>query len=155
MINETGRIVAIESDCVWVETLRKSTCNSCSAQKGCGHGLLNKFDPSRAHHVRVLLGDLSPDELSVGDQVEMGIPEQLLVGGALLAYLMPLVTMLFGTIVVSYFWEGDIAAFIGALSGVIVGFGLLKLHAVKNHNNPSLQPKLQSLKDPVLHSLTL
>ena len=47
MLIETGRVVAVEAneEALWVETIRQSTCGSCAANKGCGHGLLNRANP--------------------------------------------------------------------------------------------------------------
>ena len=40
MLTETGRVVAVDDDGLWVETVRRSTCNACGVRQGCGHGLL-------------------------------------------------------------------------------------------------------------------
>jgi len=40
MLRESGRVVAIESDAVWVETIRSSLCGSCAAKAGCGQDYL-------------------------------------------------------------------------------------------------------------------
>ncbi|ARN75354.1 SoxR reducing system RseC family protein [Oceanicoccus sagamiensis] len=140
MIKETGRVVAIETDCLWVETIRQSTCNSCSAQKGCGHGILNKATAGRLNHMRVLLRDQPASDFAVDDEVDISIPEQVLVTGALLVYLLPLISLLAGTLLVSAFWQGDLAAFLGAVLGFIAGLAGVKYHASINRNNMDLQP---------------
>lgn len=40
MLTETGRVIAIDDDGVWVETLKQSACHQCKARKGCGQKLL-------------------------------------------------------------------------------------------------------------------
>lgn len=144
MIKETGRVVAIETDSVWVETIRQSTCNSCSVQKGCGHRLLNKAGAGKAHHLRVLLGGRSATDFQLDDEVDISIPEQVLVTGALLVYLLPLITLLAGAIFSALWWAGDIAAFIGAVAGFLAGLGVVKWHAVINRDNERLQPVIMS-----------
>ena len=146
MITETGRIVAVESDCVWVETIRQSTCNSCSVQKGCGHGLMNKVDAGRLNHVRALLAGSSPELFAINDVVRISIPEKVLVQGALLVYLLPLLTMLGGGLLVSHFWVGDVIAAFGALAGLGLGFALVRWHAFRTRDDASLQPSV--LPDP-------
>ena len=47
MLLERGRVVAIEADAVWVETIRRSTCAGCSARSGCGHGVLARASGGR------------------------------------------------------------------------------------------------------------
>ena len=77
MIEEPGRVVAVEEGAVWVQTLRKSTCSSCSANAGCGQGLLDKLAiTSQRGNVRALT-DL---QLAVGDEVVIGVREELLLG---------------------------------------------------------------------------
>ena len=87
MIEEQARVVALEAGAVWVETLRQSTCGGCSANAGCGQGLMDKIGVRASHgHVRALC-DL---QLQVGDQVVIGIAEDWLLRSALLVYLLPL-----------------------------------------------------------------
>ncbi len=141
MITESGRVVAIESDCLWVETIRQSTCNSCSAQKGCGHGMLNKMGGGRPHHLRVLLRDKLASDFAIGDEVDLSIAEQVLVSSALIVYLLPLISLLLGAMVASYGWPGsDLASFGGAIVGFITGFAMVKYHALASRNNLALQP---------------
>ena len=64
MIEEQARVVALEAGAVWVETRRQSTCGGCSANAGCGQGLMDKIGVRASHgHVRALC-DL---QLQVGD----------------------------------------------------------------------------------------
>lgn len=46
MLSETGRVVAIDKDGLWVETLKTSSCAKCSAQSGCGQNLAAKLLPN-------------------------------------------------------------------------------------------------------------
>lgn len=140
MINESGRVVAIEPDCLWVETIRQSSCGSCSAQKGCGHGILNQSSAGRRSHLRVLLRELPASDFSIDDEVDISIPERVLVMGALLVYILPLLTMLAAAMLVSQWWPGDVAAFIAAVLGFVMGLGLVKYHAVSHRNDLGLQP---------------
>ncbi len=144
-MRENGRVVAIENDCLWVETIRQSTCNTCSAQKGCGHGMMNKIGNGRRHHIRVLLGERVATDFAIDDQVEISVPEQVLVSGALLVYLLPLVTLLAGASVIGQWWPGDFMAFIGALCGFAMGVGMVRIHAQFNRNNITMQPVLIGL----------
>ena len=66
MILETGRIVAIEPEGVWVETIQKSACGSCKAEKGCGQSLINKWDGHTAY-IWVLLEGRNPENYQLGN----------------------------------------------------------------------------------------
>jgi len=59
MLTETARVVALDSDAVWVETLRQTSCGSCAARSGCGHGMLNT---ARAGASRGFVKALLPSE---------------------------------------------------------------------------------------------
>jgi len=96
MILETGRIMAIETEGVWVETVRKSACGSCKAEKGCGQSLINKWDGHTAY-IWVLLEGRNPADYQLGDEIQIGIPEEVIAKGALLVYMVPLITLLLAT----------------------------------------------------------
>jgi sigma-E factor negative regulatory protein RseC len=140
VITETGRVVAVEADSLWIETIRRSTCNSCSAQKACGHGLMNKLDSGRQHHVRALLDGQAADDFNLDDEVEISIPEQVLVVGPLVVYMLPLLLMLAGAIITAQFLAGDVAAFAGSVVGLSVGLGLVRYHSYCTRNQRQFQP---------------
>lgn len=152
MIKENGRVVAIEENCLWVETIRKTTCNSCSAQKGCGHGILNKMDAGRQHHVRVLLRDLPSSDFSINDEVEISIPEQVLVRGAFIVYLFPLISLFAVAGLANNLWPGDIPAFIGSVLGFGLGVAGVKIHSVVSRDNVDMQPSVRALPQSQQHS---
>ena len=140
MITETGKIVAIETDCLWVETVRQSTCGGCALQKGCGHGLLNQIGAGRRNYLRVLYNNQHASCFTVGDQVDIAIPEKVLIQSALLMYIVPLLGLLAGALLASWWWPADSASFIGSLLGFVAGLGLVKYRSQANCNNRELQP---------------
>lgn len=139
-MTETGRVVGIESDSLWVETVRRSTCNACSAQKGCGTGLLNRIGDGRRNHLRVLLGGQSPDRFHLDDIVEISIPEHVLLSGAVIVYLVPLVSMLAGMAAAQSLFATDGGAALGALAGFVLGLLGVRLHAHWIRDNAAYQP---------------
>lgn len=139
MITETGRVVGIDDKALWVETIRRSTCGSCVAQKGCGQGLMNKATDGRRNQLRVLLGSQSADNFELDDEVEISIPERALISGAMVVYLLPLFTMIGGMALGSLYAAGDLAAATGALLGFVTGMGVVRLHASYIQNKPAFQ----------------
>lgn len=91
MIEEPGRVVALDDGAVWVETRRKSTCSGCSAKNGCGQGLM---DTLGVREQRGLIRALSDLQLQVGDSVIVGVREDVLLRGAVLVYLLPLLMLM-------------------------------------------------------------
>ncbi len=145
MLTENGRVVAVEADGLWVETVRKSTCGACSAQKGCGHGILNRMTDGKRGYIRVLPGDQSIQDYRVDDEVRFSIPEEVILRGSLVAYLVPIVGLLLGAPAASAGLPqmGDAGALLGAVGGFLVGLGLVRWHAVRHQDDPAFQPLLQ------------
>ena len=141
-MHESGRIVAVDDDALWVETIRQSTCGSCSAQKGCGQGLLNKLGDGKRNHIRVLLGSAPVSDYRIDDQVEFVVPDNVLLKAAAVVYLLPLFAMLLGMGLAHEWFGSQGLAAVGALVGFGVGFALVRLHALLNANNPNLQPRV-------------
>lgn len=141
---ERGRVVAIDEDALWVETIRQSTCGSCSARAGCGQGLLNRLGDGRRNHLRVLLDDSSPQEYRLDDSVEFSVSDNVLLKAAAVVYLVPLVGMLLGMGLAHEGSGSQGVAALGALVGFALGFGLVRLHAWYTRNDPRLQPRLVS-----------
>ncbi len=151
MLTETGRVVAVDSDGLWVETIRQSTCGSCAARKGCGHSLLNRVYDGRRGLIRVLPGELALADCRVHDAVRISIPEEVILRGSMVAYVMPLLCMLGGAVLAVQLFTGseDVLAACGALGGLALGFGLLRWHATRHHNDASFQPVLvEVLRSP-------
>lgn len=141
---ESGRIVAINDDSLWVETIRQSTCGSCVAQKGCGQGLLNRIGDGKRNHIRVLLDGASASAFKLDDDVEFAVPDNVLLKAAAMVYLLPLFALLAG-MGLAHEWSGSQGlAAVGALAGFAIGFALVRLHALINADNPKLQPRLVS-----------
>lgn len=141
MLIESGQIMALEKDCLWVETVQRSTCNSCSAQKGCGQSLLAKW-AGRPQYLRVLLCGRSSAEFEVGDSVEVGIPEGVVALGAAFVYLLPLFMMLLGAVTGHLLFLSELVSVLAALLGVIIGGILVRCHARYYRNDVRFQPVL-------------
>ena len=91
MLEENGRVVRIESGTVWVETVKQSSCSSCSAQKGCGQSLLAKVGDGRRMEIQVD----NPQHLDVAidDDVTLGVGERSFITASFLVYMLPLLVM--------------------------------------------------------------
>ncbi|HHQ4688981.1 SoxR reducing system RseC family protein [Aeromonas veronii] len=90
MSEELATVVAIEGDHAWVECERRSACSGCQQQSNCGTGTVAKAFPLKAPRLRVRL----TAEVRVGQQVRLGIPQESLLRGAALVYVLPLFCLL-------------------------------------------------------------
>ncbi|NWO05399.1 MAG: SoxR reducing system RseC family protein [Alteromonadaceae bacterium] len=137
MITETGKVVAIDGNSAWVQTIRTSACQSCSARAGCGQRALASVSGGRANQVRVLNSALA----RVGDEVVLGIDERSLLTASLRVYGIPLLAMVFGCIA-GFRWFGgnDLAAVLGAGAGLAAGFALLRFR--QGRDGEACQPRM-------------
>ena len=143
MVTESGRVVAVETDSVWVETLQQSTCNSCAVQKGCGQSLLNKWHAGRPNHIRVLLRDQRASTYVIGDRVDIAVPDEVILKGSLIVYILPLIGLLLGAGSAAALVAGsEFAAILGAMIGFLAGACLVRWHGRISRDDPALQPQL-------------
>lgn len=137
MIEESGRVVALEDGAVWVQTLRQSTCASCSANAGCGQGLLDKLAiSSQRGHVRALT-DL---HLAIGDEVVIGVREELLLGSAVQVYLLPLLALLGGGLLAQSLGLSEPLTIALGLGGLVAAGLLVRWRSLRVADDPDLQP---------------
>ena len=145
MLTEIGRVVALDADSLWVETLRKTTCGTCAAQKGCGHGLLNRMSSGSRNYIRVLLAGQLSAQYALDDQVRIAIPEQVVLRSSCVVYGLPLLCMLaLAVAMVQGFPQQsvDLMSGMGALAGFLLGIVLVRLHARWHHDDLEFQPRL-------------
>ncbi|WP_299592022.1 SoxR reducing system RseC family protein [uncultured Microbulbifer sp.] len=141
MIEERGRVVALEQSGIWVETVQRSGCHSCAAKSGCGTGLLGDFW-SKASQVRVSISPETLLRIRLHDTVVIGVAENTLAASALMVYLVPLLLLVLGAL------AGDavvVGSELGAISGAAMGLGLgafaIRLFSHFNRNNPAMAPQ--------------
>jgi sigma-E factor negative regulatory protein RseC len=138
MILETATITSVEKDALWVEAVQKSACETCTAQKGCGTAVLSKLT-GRMSRLRVLKSPQASQFYSVGQQVTIAIPEDVVVLASVCAYLVPLFTSLLGLWLLG---SNDVYSVVGAVLGLAFGGGLVSLYNARLRDNPRFNPVL-------------
>ena len=118
MIEEQAEVTAIEGPYAWVTCRAQQDCARCAEGKGCGGGILGRWLGDRLHRVRVTY----QGDLGIGDCVVIGLDERVLFSLALLVYGLPLVLMFVGAALGHGWIGGDVAAGVGMLVGLSVGF---------------------------------
>jgi sigma-E factor negative regulatory protein RseC len=161
VIEEQGRVVALEPGAVWVETIRHNACQSCAARKGCGHAMMDAERAGSRARVRVLSGELSDANagessatpLRLDEFVVIGIPEGLLLRGALMVYLMPLLLLFAGALLGQQFIDSALLdpAAVGGLTGLAGGFLINRWYSVRHRRDPAMHPQVlrRQAKDPL------
>lgn len=128
MIEERGRVLSVEHDAVWVETLRRSACDSCQARNGCGQSVLQRLGlGARSGFIRVL-NPQQRHRFRVGDEIVIGIPEHAVLHGSFMVYLVPLVMLFAGALLAHFLGAAEGLIILAGFSGMGVGFAAVHWH---------------------------
>lgn len=143
MLEETGTVVAVEGEQAWVQTIRKSACSSCEAKSGCGQGVLSRISDGKANQVLVT----NTLNLNVGDEVLIGIPEDLLVKASVMVYLLPLIMMMAAASIIERVLNvNDGWVTLAGIVGLAFGFLLVKIYSHWHKNDQNFCPKMIKAK---------
>jgi sigma-E factor negative regulatory protein RseC len=141
MIEETAMVMRVEGEYAFVETQKRAACGSCQSQGSCSTTVLAGLFKRHYNHLKVENTVLAKP----GEQVVIGLQEQALIKLSILAYLLPLLSMILAAIAAQYLiglfstYTGELPQVIGGLLGLIGGFFLLRLLASKNRHDPGYQ----------------
>jgi sigma-E factor negative regulatory protein RseC len=140
MLEENGRVVRIDSESVWVETVKQSACSSCSAQKGCGQSLLAKVGDGKRMEIQVD----NPQHLEVGvdDEVTLGVGERSFITASFLVYLLPLLVMFIFSVTGQVLGFSEPKVILSAALGLAGGFLLTRFISGLISRNCSYRPVL-------------
>ena len=146
MIEEHAIILSTEDDSenqaiATIEVVRKTACGLCGKTSGCGNAIWGKIFAHKSTSFKAQNGI----NARVGQGVIVGIDESAVMKSALLLYVVPLVTMLIATILVSQFYDADIVKIIGAVLGLVFGFFWVKGHTTGHVYYQQHQPKILRL----------
>jgi sigma-E factor negative regulatory protein RseC len=96
-----------------------------------------------------LLEGRNPDDYRIGDEIQIGIPDDVVVKASILAYVMPLILMLSLTILAHYLFNSEAITALGALGGLLLGGFILRWHAQRNRYDSRFQPVLVDGRKPL------
>jgi len=150
MIEEQATVIDREGDYVWVQTHRQSSCGHCSAKNTCGTQVLSKVLGNKTAQVRCW----NSKDVKIGDQVIIGIEESALLGGSLLVYFLPLISMIiFGAVSVflsKAWWPDDVDLWsvIASVSGLLLGLVFTNYHTQKINQRKRYEPILLKKLNP-------
>lgn len=125
MLTELGVVTKQDANTVWVQTESKTSCNSCQVNSSCGTGIISKAFSERSF-ITPMLNTLNAE---VGDQVEVGIHENLVVKASFWVYLLPLLMMIIFAFVSNSLFDQskELVQIMSAVLGFIVGFWIARL----------------------------
>ena len=130
MIEQKATVVASDEETVWLQAERESTCSQCQVKQGCGTGLLTKHVGKRFSRIAVA----KTNDVTVGQQVQLAIPEQSLLHGAFLMYIVPLALLFLFAAVAQALDFNDAGEIFSGLSGLFIGFYWVRIR-LRNTKN--------------------
>jgi sigma-E factor negative regulatory protein RseC len=126
MIEEYAVITKRFDDHVMLEIERRTACGLCGQKRGCGNSTWGKLLGHESHEF--------PAEnvinANVGDSVVVGIDEHIVLSSAFYLYVVPLLTMLVGTVLADTLFDNEFYVILGAAAGLLLGFVWVKGHLV-------------------------
>ena len=124
-MNQTGRVIAVDNESVWVDVSRQSACQSCQARNGCGKRMLDKAGFSSSHTLKLPRGAA---ELSTGDELELLLPDEDISRASLILYIVPLLLMLLFGALANAVWQVEGLTIVATFTGL--GFGVLSMRLI-------------------------
>ncbi|NQZ54150.1 MAG: SoxR reducing system RseC family protein [Piscirickettsiaceae bacterium] len=118
MIEQKAKVVSFDDETVWLEAERQSTCSGCQVRQGCGTGMLAKHVGQKFSRITVK----KTSDVEIGQQVQLAIPEETLLQGAALMYLLPLVLMFIFAAIAQSLNFNEALEIIAGISGLFIGF---------------------------------
>ena len=122
MIEQQATIIEVDGNTVWLQAERESTCSNCQVKQGCGTGLLAKHVGKKFSKISVH----KTTDVALGEVVTLVIPEQALLQGAALMYLLPLTLLFLFSIITRSFGLGEGTQIVAGLTGLATGFAIVK-----------------------------
>ena len=124
MIEQSAKVVKCDDKVVWLEAERQSTCSGCQVRQGCGTGMLANHVGKRFSSIAVS----KTGDVKIGQQVKLAIPEETLLQGAFLMYMLPLILMFIIAAGVRALNFNEAIEIFGGLSGLVIGLYWVKVH---------------------------
>ena|SRR5690554_5989612 len=118
MIEQKANVIRSDDTTIWLQAERQSTCDKCQVKKGCGTGLLSKHVGRRFSTIAVA----KTHDVEPGQQMKVMIPEEALLHGAYMMYLLPILFMFAGAGLCRIFLANEFAEIIAGLMGLMLGF---------------------------------
>lgn len=137
MLEQTAKVIDVSNGLLTLETESRSGCKQCGSHS-CTTSVVAKLFGIRRNRMII---DNSLDAKK-GDQVVIGIPEDLLVGASIMAYLLPLVSMLMVTALGDALSVSEVLLSTLALGGLVTGFIMVRLVLRRTTSRQRYRPQL-------------
>jgi sigma-E factor negative regulatory protein RseC len=129
MLETRAIVIYVQGNEALVESKGGGGCGNCDSENGCGSGKLSKLFCTKPRQFTVR----NEANAVAGDEVQITLPDGILLRSSMLMYVMPLTLLLSGGMFGAH-WsstgaERDGYAALGSLLGLVLGFVLAKWFA--------------------------
>lgn len=138
MMREWATVIEWRNGIATLICERQSGCSGCQSHSSCGMKVLNKLGSDKnSRELKIPI----PQPLAVGQRVELGIDESILLKSALLIYSVPLLFLFLG-LFFAYLLLGsdDLSLVLGAGVGIVTGFIIARFYAIRMERNVRYHP---------------
>lgn len=146
MLEQTGTVVEANDDWLWVETQSRSACSQCGTGS-CSTSVIARWFGVKRNRLQ-LVNSL---RAKPGQQVVIGIPDQVLVAVSLRAYLVPILGMLGAAALAGLLNAGEGVQALMAIAGLLIGLTLMgRISGVGNAGARYTPQLLRTLGSPTV-----
>jgi sigma-E factor negative regulatory protein RseC len=127
MIEEQAQVIEVKGEQLVLQAQTQSACGSCAASQGCGTSLLSKVVGRKFTRFQAK----NNVNAIVGDTVIVGIPEDALLKGSVVMYVIPVIGMLVLALFCDVFFSDyllktsaqsrDLMIAVSAIMGLVLG----------------------------------
>ncbi len=116
MLEETGTVIDTDGEHVWIETQARSACTHCGTAS-CSTSVIARLFGVKRNRLRVF----NSLRARPGQQVVVGVPDEVVVAVSLRAYLFPLLVMLCAAALAGAAGLHDALQALVAVGGLVAG----------------------------------
>ena len=143
MLEEKAKVLSVEGETAQVYVEPNTSCSGCSAKNGCGTSIIASLFPQRNRIFTVN----NPVKAAVGQNVIIGLDENVLQRASFLVYMIPLLGMLGGAVMGSYVADyfslsGEPTSIVTGLSGMALGFVFIRKILGREKNGERYQARI-------------
>ncbi|WP_348944561.1 SoxR reducing system RseC family protein [Chitinibacter sp. FCG-7] len=141
MIETQAQVIRTEGTYAWIRIRPHSPCGNCDPETGCKSVAITRMFGQAQDSYRVS----NPIAAQNNDLVMVAIAEDALLKTALWAYGLPMLLLLLGAGIASYWFQHDeLATLLGAGLGLFIGFLVLRHLPASNAAEPTIIAKVQT-----------
>lgn len=148
MLEQSGRVISVEGHQALIETESRSSCSHCGADS-CSTSVIAKLFGVKRNRLII------PNTLNAqaGQQVVLGIEDDVVVKASVMAYLLPLISMIFALAFISAITDNAFYQALASLSGLFLGMSLVGQLSSSPSSVSQHQPKMLRLSNPYIPNI--